>query len=75
MRATGTPAHHKVSHKALIREGGRHEAEVTPRSCEAPTRHQGVPHVTAARVLMLPRQRQEEGGAQRLGKVGQGTAP
>ena len=39
MRATGTLAHREVPHKALIRGGGWHKAEVTLRSCEAP---QGV---------------------------------
>ena len=38
MRAAGTLACHEVPHEALIRGGGWHKAEVTPRSHEAPMR-------------------------------------
>ena len=38
MRAAGTLARCKAPHKALIRGGGWHKAEVTLRSREAPMR-------------------------------------
>ena len=68
VRAAGTLACCEAPHEVLIRGGGWHEAEVTLRSCEAPTRHQGVPHVSAVGVSMLPRRRQGEGGCTKAGR-------
>ena len=75
MRAASTPAHREAPHEALIRGGGWHKAEVTPRSREAP---QGVKR---CRMLQqrgcrrCPGEDKGRGGAQRLGEVGRGMAP